>query len=110
MLGNLSLDTYSRLQKEHRREVYDLTAQLADKAREAKHWKANHDCRVAAARFLIERKDLPLERVTTWDRFLKLSADLAMAAKEIRRLEGLLTLVQKTNELLMERQNARKES
>lgn len=30
---------------------------------EVRHWRKNHDNRVAAARFLIERTDVPVERV-----------------------------------------------
>lgn len=33
----------------------------------AEHWKANHDHQVSRARFLIERGDIPLERVRAYE-------------------------------------------
>ncbi|SAL01544.1 hypothetical protein AWB80_08149 [Caballeronia pedi] len=43
-------------------------------ATERDHWKANHDQRVSAARFLIERGDIPAERVSMYHELLALRA------------------------------------
>lgn len=40
--------------------------------REVTHWKKNHDNRVAAARFLIERTDVPVERVHAYSKQMDL--------------------------------------
>lgn len=42
--------------------------------RERDCWKANHDARVSAARFLIERADIPLERVRAYEEMSGLQA------------------------------------
>lgn len=50
----------------------------ADKAEaERDHWKANHDNQVLRARLLIEREDLPLERVKAYQRMQELEKDAA---------------------------------
>ena len=41
------------------------------------HWKANHDNRVLAARFLIEGEHVPLERVTAYEEMVRLQAKVA---------------------------------
>lgn len=43
---------------------------------EVKHWKKNHDNRVAAARFLIERTDVPLDRITAYTKQVELISKL----------------------------------
>lgn len=48
----------------------------ADKAEaERDHWKANHDNQVLRARLLVEREDLPLERVKAYQRVQELEAN-----------------------------------
>lgn len=39
---------------------------------EVRHWKKNHDNRVAAARFLIERTDVPLDRIAAYTKQVEL--------------------------------------
>jgi hypothetical protein len=46
--------------------IRTLETQLKDARQDALHWKANHDAQVARARVLIERTDLPLERVAAY--------------------------------------------
>jgi hypothetical protein len=36
-------------------------------SKERDHWKANHDAQVSRARFLIERGDIPIERVRAYE-------------------------------------------
>ena len=48
-----------------------LRAALEFEKREAAHWKANHANRVEAARVLIERPDMPLERVDAYRKYLR---------------------------------------
>lgn len=63
--------------------VLAMAARIEELERERDHWKANHDHRVTMARMLIERDDLPLERVSAY-RELEQSRHAVAAA----RLEG----------------------
>lgn len=47
---------------------------------ERDHWKANHENQVQRARILIERDDLPLERVKAYERYSALEQDAARYA------------------------------
>lgn len=49
---------------------------------EVQHWKANHDNRVEAARVLIERNDLPFDRVPAYKHYLHLQEDVAALRAE----------------------------
>lgn len=40
------------------------------------HWKANHQNMVDRARFLIERTDLPVERIKAWEEMGRLQAEV----------------------------------
>jgi hypothetical protein len=58
-------------------EDYDVEYVRADKAAaERDHWKANHDNQVSRARFLIERGDIPIERVRAYEEMQTLRAIL----------------------------------
>lgn len=48
---------------------------------ERDHWKANHDNQVRRARILIERDDLPIERVKAYDHMCKMQAVVDAAVK-----------------------------
>lgn len=50
---------------------------IAELEQERDHWKANHDNQVQRARILIERDDLPLERVREYERYAALEQDAA---------------------------------
>jgi len=52
----------------------ELEAVARDAIAKAEHWKANHDNQVARARFLIERGDIPLERVRAYEEMAALQA------------------------------------
>lgn len=70
------------------------------------HWKANHDSRVLAARFLIEGEHVPLERVTAYEEMVRLQAKVAELERKraafletINRFEeALLTIRQMKDE------------
>ncbi len=49
--------------------------------KERDHWKANHDNQVSRARVLMDRPDLPIERVETYNLFKDLMAELEEAQK-----------------------------
>ncbi|WP_053074595.1 hypothetical protein [Chromobacterium sp. LK1] len=51
---------------------------------ERDHWKANHDNQVQRARILIERGDMPLERVKAYERYTALERD-ATRYRALRR-------------------------
>ena len=53
------------------------------------HWKANHDNRVEAARLLIDRPDLPLERVKAYQAHIALQAKITEQAAEIARINRI---------------------
>jgi hypothetical protein len=53
-----------------RRENEDLKRQVAHLEAQVVHWKANHRERCDAARVLIERLDMPLERVGAYRQYL----------------------------------------
>ena len=52
-------------------ELEALKTALVFEKREVAHWKANHANRVEAARVLIERLDVPLERVDAYRKYLR---------------------------------------
>lgn len=51
---------------------------------EALHWKANHDNQVARARVLLERPDLPLERVRAYGLIGTLQAKVDLLQKKLK--------------------------
>ena len=60
---------------------------------DAMHWKANHDAQVSRARVLIERDDLPLERVRAYQYMLELDEESKrlhreLAAERLRADQG----------------------
>lgn len=58
-------------------DMVDLQGQLHNRAvSERDHWKANHDAQVSRARVLIERVDMPLERVSAYRMIGELQAEL----------------------------------
>ncbi|CAJ8802332.1 Uncharacterised protein [Burkholderia pseudomallei] len=61
-----------------------LLAEVEAAKREAAHWKANHDNQVARARVLIERTDMPLERVDAYKLIGTLRDELEAAAADKR--------------------------
>jgi hypothetical protein len=58
-------------------EIQRLEAEIQRLKAEATHWKANHAGQVERARILIERPDLPAERVKAYHLIGELQAKLA---------------------------------
>jgi len=58
-------------------EIAKLRARGEELEKEVAHWKSNHDNRVEAARVLIDRADLPLERVKAYESYVALQARCA---------------------------------
>ena len=56
-------------------EYVDLKEALIDMTRDRDHWKANHDNQVKRARVLIERGDLPIERILCYQQILEWQRD-----------------------------------
>jgi hypothetical protein len=50
---------------------------------EVRHWKANHENQVARARFLVERGDIPLERVRAYEEMAELRAQVKRLLSEL---------------------------
>lgn len=67
--------------------IDELERRLESVTAERDHWKANHDNRVEAARFLVEREDIPAERVTAYQNYLALRAERDALAAKIEKLE-----------------------
>lgn len=75
-------------------EMCVLGKQLDTVTKERDHWKANHDNRVKAARMLIEREDLPVERVRTYKDYIALQARVADAEKAERRWRDVAEMME----------------
>jgi hypothetical protein len=54
--------------------LQELTQRVAEPEKERDHWKANHDQQVERARVLVDRPDMPLERVKAYKRHAALLA------------------------------------
>jgi hypothetical protein len=52
--------------------VEHLRLQIVKLLKERDHWKANHANRVAASRVLIDRTDLPFERVRAYEKYVEM--------------------------------------
>jgi hypothetical protein len=52
-----------------KRRWQDAVDQASEAITERNHWQANHDNQVSRARFLIERGDIPIERVRAHQMF-----------------------------------------
>jgi uncharacterized small protein (DUF1192 family) len=57
---------------------------------EVQHWKANHDNMVNRSRVLIERTDIPLERVNAFNQIGELKSEIERLKAEVARLEDHL--------------------
>lgn len=68
--------------------VQELEQQLASLTKERDHWRHNHADQVRRARVLLERHDLPLERVAAYDHVLRLQNALKAATKMMRQHAG----------------------
>jgi hypothetical protein len=47
------------------------------------HWKNNHDCQVAKTRILIDRPDMPVERVKAYKHICELELRVALLEKQL---------------------------
>ena len=64
-------------------EVEQLRKELHEMARDRDHWKANHDNRVAAAKFLTQRPDLPVERIDFYQEHLDLREEVKWLGNQL---------------------------
>jgi hypothetical protein len=68
-------------ERDRRREAYGVIDQWAERAESAErdrdHWKANHDNQVRRARVLLERTDMPLERVSAYKQLEEADIEIA---------------------------------
>lgn len=76
-----------------------ITENAALKA-EVAHWKANHENMVNRSRVLIDRTDLPLERVQAFRQIEKLQAENELLRAANRGMGRLVDEVQAENERL----------
>jgi hypothetical protein len=77
------------------------SAEIAALRKERDHWKANHDAQVSRARLLIERTDLPLDRVRAYEEVAALRERIAGMEKDAERMSALC------DELDLNRRNVR---
>lgn len=68
--------------------------------RERDHWKANHDNRVAAAKVLLDRPDIPFERVHAYRAYVALQEQVDALRKQLAASQALIT---KAGEVMRER-------
>jgi len=54
----------------HNKKIRELENRLSKAEKEIEQWKANHANQIEAAKFLKEREDLPLERISAYSRHL----------------------------------------
>jgi hypothetical protein len=85
----------------------DLLEQIITSARtnaalrkEVLHWKANHDNRVDAAHMLIERIDMPLERVGAYRSFLSAQLRIVHLSEELDKERDKRVFGQNTDLIL----------
>jgi hypothetical protein len=52
----------------------------------ANHWRANHDNQVKRARILMDRPDLPLERVRAYELVVALTEEVAELKRKLSEL------------------------
>lgn len=71
-------------------ERQNLRAQLEYAQREANQWKANHDNVVRRSRMLIERKDLPMERIRAFRLWEEDQARIDRLTAEVEELRNKL--------------------
>jgi len=71
-----------------------------DSVAEIAHWKANHDNRVEAARILIERTDVPFERVQAYKRHIELQAENERLTQQVAELRKAKSICQRIVEEL----------
>ncbi len=64
-------------------ETDQLRQSISELERERDHWKANHDNQVERARVLIDRPDMPLERVQAYKFLTEAQATIAAQAHQI---------------------------
>ena len=64
-----------------------LEQRIAELETEVAHWKANHDTQVERARILMERPDLPIERVHAWEQWGRDKAHIAALEQCIHDLQ-----------------------
>jgi hypothetical protein len=95
------LDTIDRLSSEN--DALKTANHRLQK--EVDHWKANHNERVQAARVLIERVDMPLERVGAYRQYLSALTRVAHLEDELRA-ERDKRIVGTSHEVLMLRMRA----
>ncbi|MFT4064328.1 hypothetical protein [Paraburkholderia sp.] len=72
-----------------RRLLSTAMDQIVSLEKERDHWKANHADQVRRARVLLERHDLPLERIAAYDQVLRLQNALKVATKTMRQHAGM---------------------
>ena len=78
---------YKNLEEAKDATIAQQAEQLAALEKERDHWKANHDNRVEAVRLLIDRPDLPLERVKAYQAHIALQAKITEQAALIEKMD-----------------------
>ncbi len=73
---------------------------------ERDHWKANHDNQVERARILIERPDLPVERVEAYKQWTMLKQDYDLVWNELEQRRAMVKELREENDSLKTQLNA----
>lgn len=102
-----SIETLYTTIEQQQRVIKQAHEDIAKLTAERDHWKANHDNRVKAARVLIDRPDLPLERTEAYRQMEKLIAERDAYKKALDSAEDQITDLKETrNRLTAERDAA----
>ncbi|HDR9086277.1 TPA: hypothetical protein QDB10_002168 [Burkholderia vietnamiensis] len=74
-----------------RSEAYNLMCEAIEAvSRERDHWKANHDAQVQRARALVDRPDMPLERVQAYKQIGELQQQVEVQRMLLQAFSGQL--------------------
>ncbi|CAG9229365.1 hypothetical protein [Burkholderia vietnamiensis] len=74
-----------------RSEAYNLMCEAIEAvSRERDHWKANHDAQVQRARALVDRPDMPLERVQAYKQIGELQRQVEVQRMLLQAFSGQL--------------------
>jgi hypothetical protein len=78
------------MDREAARDAWDARQPEIDALKaEVAHWKANHDNMVSRSRVLMDRTDLPLDRVRAFEQIGKLQAENERLLKDAQRYRWL---------------------
>ncbi|NTX18036.1 hypothetical protein [Burkholderia cepacia] len=83
-------DGYGNYVTKLKKAAEKLEARVAELEKERDHWKANHDAQVQRARVLVDRPDVPLERVRAYQQIGELQRQVEVQRMLLEAFSGQL--------------------